>query len=63
MTSTLVDPAPVNGVKELMNFFNVPVKGICTDSPSDGKVTTPEFSLFWKSCTDAQKAYYKNAQL
>lgn len=59
----MTQPMAQNGVKELMAFFGVELKGICTDSPTDGKVTTPEFSAFWKSCSDEQKAYYKSAPL
>lgn len=40
---------PINWMKTLMAMFS------CEGRP----VTSSEFSVFWKSCTDEQKAYYK----
>lgn len=48
---------------EVKAFFEVSMKGIATDSPSDGKVSPAEFSNFWKSCSDAEKEYYKTCKI
>lgn len=48
---------------QVKDFFNVPLKGICTDTPSDGVVSPAEFKNFWASLTDAEKEYYKNAEI
>jgi hypothetical protein len=42
-----------NGTKELIAFFSTPER----------PVTAAEFMGFWKSCTDEQKDYYRNAKI
>lgn len=69
-TTTIELPAAVetaterkNGPKEIMAFFSVPTKGICTDTPSDGKVTMPEYRDFWTSLSENEKAYFRAVEL
>lgn len=52
-----------NTPKEFMAYFSVPLKGICTDTPTDGKVSLPEYSAFWKSLAEEDKEYYRTAVL
>ena len=42
-----------NTLRELMDAF----------SCEGRQVSAAEFNVFWKSCTDEQKAYYKSASL
>lgn len=52
-----------NTLPQLIQFFSVNTKGICTDAPSDGKVSPAEFSAFWKSLSEDEKEYYKSAAI
>lgn len=45
--------AEINGTKELIAFFSIP----------EHPVTASEFMSFWKSLTDEQKDYYRNAKI
>jgi hypothetical protein len=42
-----------NTLKDLMEFFGTPER----------PVSSAEFSVFWKSCSEELKAEFKNAEL
>lgn len=46
-------PAGTNSPKDLISYFG----------EGTTKVTVPEFSAFWKSCTNADKAYLRTVDL
>jgi hypothetical protein len=48
-----MDEKKLNDTKALIAFFST------TERP----VTAAEFMAFWKSCTDEQKDYYRNAEI
>jgi len=54
----------MNTLPQLIQFFSVegPI-GIGTDNERDGKVASTEFTAFWRSLSDDEKEYYKNAAI